>query len=344
MALFPPFPSFRVTTPRLVFYILAIMVFVLAGKFAATLGQTRHVLGEIAPLWLLLAIMAQAATYVCNALIFMVILGSDKGTLTLRSMVAIAVVTMFVNQTLPSGGISGNAYILNTLTKRGISHARAFATVVYELLCFYSTYVVLIIAALCWYVLAYHSAASVPHYVLYVGLGLYSFLMGIMYLVSHKRHMHGILLRISRIGFIARIVERTRPAVVTDTHPSGWQRFTSQPQKSVLAGLLQLGVFFFDALSVVAIIRGFNLTLPFLLVCFGLLLSLIVGALPLSPGSLVIYESAMTYFYTLLGLPVAAAILVTLVFRFVSFWLPLPVGLILYRHMEQQRKQKFTAP
>jgi len=67
--------------------------------------------------------------------------------------------------------------------------------------------------------------------------------------------------------------------------------------------------------------------LSFNLVVLGLLLSLGIGALPLSPGSLVVYESAMTYIFTMLGLPIHPALILTLLYRFLTFWLPIPIGL-----------------
>lgn len=59
---------------------------------------------------------------------------------------------------------------------------------------------------------------------------------------------------------------------------------------------------------------------------------LVIGSLPVTPGALVVYESAMTYFYILLGLPVHAALMVMLLFRFLSLWLPILMGLMLYHN------------
>jgi uncharacterized protein (TIRG00374 family) len=101
---------------------------------------------------------------------------------------------------------------------------------------------------------------------------------------------------------------------------------------------LQLFFIMSDIVTVWALIKGFHVDMSFPLVAFGLLLSLVIGALPISPGSLIVYESAMTYFFTKLGAPVHAALIITLLYRFLTFWLPIPIGLLVYRNLQRNRK------
>jgi uncharacterized protein (TIRG00374 family) len=75
--------------------------------------------------------------------------------------------------------------------------------------------------------------------------------------------------------------------------------------------------------------------MSFGLISLALLLSLVIGALPISPGSLIIYESAMTYFFTTLGAPLHAALIITLLYRFLTFWMPIPIGMFLFRTLKK---------
>jgi uncharacterized protein (TIRG00374 family) len=63
----------------------------------------------------------------------------------------------------------------------------------------------------------------------------------------------------------------------------------------------------------------------------GLLLAYAVGqvaaSLPLLPGSIGVAEAAMALALVAVGTRPAAAVAVVLVYRLISFWLPLPVGL-----------------
>jgi uncharacterized protein (TIRG00374 family) len=108
-------------------------------------------------------------------------------------------------------------------------------------------------------------------------------------------------------------------------------------KNSVLAVFFQLCLIGFDFITAFAIIKGFHVQVAFIHVAFAVLLAIVIGALPISPGSLIAYEGAMTYFLTVLGSPVHAALIVTLLFRFLTFWLPMPVGLFLYRNLQKKR-------
>ena len=51
---------------------------------------------------------------------------------------------------------------------------------------------------------------------------------------------------------------------------------------------------------------------------------------PVTPGGLGFVEAGLTATLALAGVGAAAAILATLAYRLVSYWLPLPVGLAAY--------------
>ncbi len=53
----------------------------------------------------------------------------------------------------------------------------------------------------------------------------------------------------------------------------------------------------------------------------------LLGLLPFTPGGLGFVEAGLTGTLALAGVSAGDAVLATLVFRLVSFWLPLPVGL-----------------
>jgi uncharacterized protein (TIRG00374 family) len=52
----------------------------------------------------------------------------------------------------------------------------------------------------------------------------------------------------------------------------------------------------------------------------------LLGLLPFTPGGLGFVEAGLTGTLALAGVAAPDAVLATLVFRLVSFWLPLPVG------------------
>jgi hypothetical protein len=51
-----------------------------------------------------------------------------------------------------------------------------------------------------------------------------------------------------------------------------------------------------------------------------------LGTLPLTPGGLGFVEAGLTGTLVLAGVPAGAAVVATLAYRLVSFWLPIPAG------------------
>jgi len=47
----------------------------------------------------------------------------------------------------------------------------------------------------------------------------------------------------------------------------------------------------------------------------------------------------MTYFFTKLGAPIHAALIITLLYRFLTFWLSIPIGLLIYRSLQRRDKK-----
>jgi uncharacterized membrane protein YbhN (UPF0104 family) len=54
----------------------------------------------------------------------------------------------------------------------------------------------------------------------------------------------------------------------------------------------------------------------------------LLGQIPVTPGGLGVVEAGLTATLALAGVPAASAALATLAYRLVSYWLPLPVGLV----------------
>jgi len=100
----------------------------------------------------------------------------------------------------------------------------------------------------------------------------------------------------------------------------------------------QLMVFLADTVTIVLLFNGFNFHPPFFGILIGLILTKIIAMISISPGALVFFEGAMVLFYTSFNIPLHLAVIVTLLFRALSFWLPMPFGLFLYRHLENNNK------
>jgi hypothetical protein len=63
------------------------------------------------------------------------------------------------------------------------------------------------------------------------------------------------------------------------------------------------------------------------LVLFAITIASLLSLVPLTPGGIGFVEVGLTGTLVAIGIGTKAALLATLVFRLVSFWIPLPIGL-----------------
>jgi len=321
------------TPSRIIFYAFAILVFYFALHHIGKLKDIQRLLLEMNPAWLLIAVLTQAGTYVFNALILKSFLKGEK--LNVFKLSKISVVIMFVNQILPTGGLSGNGYIFNQLIKMKVPKSNALTALVLESICYYITMILLLAVFYGLYFYQFtpvnpvFTSTAITGFVFFIALG------AVVLTLSNQAAISYVLQKLRRFKRIKSYIEKAGMSELYQQKEGTWNMFINHKNGIGMAVLLQFGILFLDMLTILAILKGFHISMPFPLIALGLILSLVVGSLPISPGSLIVYESAMTYFFTVLGLPVNEALIVTLLFRFLTFWLPIPFGLVLYRSIQK---------
>ncbi len=104
----------------------------------------------------------------------------------------------------------------------------------------------------------------------------------------------------------------------------------------LLAVVLNIG---FDILTLYFIFRGarFPVRIEVLLTGYGL--PLLLGKVSFLPGGVGIVEATMTALYTGLGVPSAVTIVVVLIYRFLTFWLPTVLGFLLIPYLNRMSGQ-----
>jgi uncharacterized membrane protein YbhN (UPF0104 family) len=105
---------------------------------------------------------------------------------------------------------------------------------------------------------------------------------------------------------------------------NAWDRLGSGGWRGPALGAAINTVFDMLTLYLVFVAAGHRVSLAVLLAGYGL--PLLLGKAPLLPGGVGIVESTMVALYTGLGVPSAAAVVVVLIYRFFSFWLPSLLG------------------
>jgi hypothetical protein len=91
--------------------VVFIMHFGAIEIFVATLRRAR-------PAWLAAAVSCKMATYVCAAAVWFRVLGRAGSPLPFLSLLRLALVELFANQAIPTGGLSGSLMVVRGLIVR----------------------------------------------------------------------------------------------------------------------------------------------------------------------------------------------------------------------------------
>jgi hypothetical protein len=96
----------------------------------------------------------------------------------------------------------------------------------------------------------------------------------------------------------------------------------------VLAVACAVGRWAFEYLGLLLALQAIGARVEPTLVLLAFTTAELLGLLPFTPGGLGFVEAGLTGTLALAGISASDAVLATLLFRLVSFWLPLPIGVV----------------
>jgi hypothetical protein len=98
----------------------------------------------------------------------------------------------------------------------------------------------------------------------------------------------------------------------------------------IVAGLAAIGKWGFDYLALLCVLKGLGIDADPALILLAYAAAALLALIPLTPGGLGFVEAGLTGLLVLAGVGAGAAAAATLAYRLVSYWLPLPAGLVGY--------------
>lgn len=316
------------------FFILFILATAIIFYYFAEIKKEFILLERVNVLWLTAAVLAQFLTYIFTASIYRNVLKSQKIRFPgLWALTIASLISLFISQTVPSAGISGNTFIFHFLSKYHIRLRLIVLVVMTELLTSYAAMEVMIVFLLI--IFSFYTSPEIFTIILFSGLVAYVFFGVIVSYASKKKTLDFIFNKIKKVGVLKKVFEHQMRTLGREGVVSKDVRlfaFLDQNKMPVFkASLFQLLVIAADAATVYALFQGLGTEVSVIVVLLSLVCTRIVSLLPIFPGALFLYESSMSFFFASLGSPLSVAIVVTLLFRLLSFWFPMPVGLLLYR-------------
>lgn len=289
----------------------------------AHFGQTKRFLeliGHLALGWVLAAILLQAATYLCAAAVWVRALAGNRIHRSIRSLLPLGLAKLFMDQAVPSAGLSGTILVVRGLVHRGISRRAATVAVVVGLAGFYLASGLTVAAALA---------------ILWLGGDLNRKFVWL----STPILFFATAIPIGVLWMRARGARRTPSwlrRLPLFAHLAGGLGSAPRPKSSNRRVLLettslQLAIFLLDAATLGAALWavGAHARLTSLFASF--VIAFLVGSITLLPGGIGSFDGTCVAMLHWAGVPFEESLAATLAYRGFTLLLPLPLGLWLAR-------------
>lgn len=276
-----------------------------------------EILTRAEPAWLGVGLLLQAATYTMPAAGWWSVLRRAGRGAPPLGLYGLALVQLFTNQALPIGGLAGLVVVLDGMDRRGVPRPIGLAAMAVDQLGYLASYGLGIAATLAWYA---HRGAASPLLVAAGGIAIVLGLAqagGLLWLTTPDRTLPGWVGRSRRLMEWAHALLDADPALVRS--PGLLARTT------VLRG----GNLALDAATAWVCLQAVGQPVPVADASAAFVVASLGRSLGLVPGGLGTYEGSAIGGLLLLGVPIEPALAATLLFRGLSFWLPMVPGLLL---------------
>jgi phosphatidylglycerol lysyltransferase len=299
--------------------------------------------------WILMALFSQIVYYIIFAGSYQAAFSAVGIRTRTRDLIPVTLGSLFVNVVIPAGGAGGVALFAEDLARRGKSAAGAATGVLLQLIADFSAFTLLLIPGMAYLFIehdlkVYEIAAAII--LLLVTIALSSILLiGIwkpdwlhrLFGWSH-RIANWIFGRLNRSLLLAddwaqkNAGEFNQAATAVASHPSRLMRTVGM---AFLAHLV-------DISSLYILFRAFNQPIGLGVLVAGYAVGILFWIVSITPQGIGVVEGVMTLTFTSLGIPSAVAATITLIFRGLTFWLPMVLGFLAVQRLRTIDASKST--
>lgn len=300
--------------------LVGILALVLVVLHLGSLERMVALARSARPGWLLLALLVQAGTYLCAALVWRQALRHAGHPRSLRTLLPLAVAKLFTDQALPSSGLSGTMLVVGGLIRRHVPPPVAMAAMLASLVSYDIAYLTAVLASAG--ILWLHDSASLP---LLIGIGFFA---------AVTIAVPSAILSLKRRGErwpITWLKKLPGMAIVLRSLADAPTHLLYNPSLLFQTTILQFGIFALDALTLWLAFHALG-DVPEIWVVFVSFvmasMAATIGPIPIGLGTFEAGSVAMLHF---LGVSIEAALAATLLLRGLTFWLPMLPGIWLAR-------------
>jgi Mg2+-importing ATPase len=265
---------------------------------------------------MIVAIALQAATYAAQGEVLGCVARAGRFPLRLATLYQLSVAKLFVDQAVPSVGLSGMVVLAKSLERRGMPRAVVAAGTVVDIASCYAAYVVCLGAALL--VTALHGEATVLVVWTSSVFILFGIAFGATVLVLSGRPTGNLTSKLRRFWPLARALNFLQDA---DLH------LVRKPRLLFEATGWQIAILLLDSATIWVLIHGLGARAAPSGVFASFMISTVFRIVGVLPGGLGTFEASSVLTLKMIGVALPVALSATLLFRGLSFWLPMLPGL-----------------
>jgi uncharacterized protein (TIRG00374 family) len=296
------------------------LLFLLGLILLAThLGELEHfaqLVQEAEPAWLMIALLLQVATYVSVAAVWYLALRSMGLRHSLWSLIPLGIAKLFSDQAMPSGGMSGMAFFIAALNRRGVPNHLCMATLLLSLVAYYGAYLLAALATVLLLYFYHELNTWIVFVVIAFSLVAVGIPAGALWLKSlGEKELPRLMLRIPGLSSLMKAIANAP------------RELLRRPILILTSTVLHSSVFVSDAATLWVMLKVVSVQVSFWAVFPSFVLASMVatvGPIPLGLGT---FEVTCVSMLGVMGVPIEAALTATLLLRGFTLWLPMLPGM-----------------
>ena len=289
--------------------------------------QFLDIAQQAKPWWLVVAALLQSATYVTEGEVWRLI-GREAGCrFGVAAAAEISLAKLFVDQALPSGGITGSILMASALERRQVPPPAVKAAVALERTSFHLAYVVALVIAITLGLESGHINRAV---LITAGVFITFAVALIIGIVAVAGSAWRPRTPIGRLTPVRRAIEFLRDADGS---------LVRSPRLIALTTTLQITIIALDTATLLVVLHSIGASLPVSGVFVSFMISSLFRTIGIAPGGVGTFEASAVLTLRMAGATLPVAFAATMLFRGLSFWLPMMPGLYFARRTTKSRAE-----
>ncbi len=326
----PIFSTKRMLQTGAVVLILLVGIYFLFPKLVG-LGDAVGKLGEAEPIWIAVAVVLSIASYATYIALFKAVVGGEDLRLTWAETYQINMAGVAATLLFSAGGAGGVALTYWALRKAGMRRREVARRMIAFVSLHYAFYpLALIVFGLLLRTGVLNGENSVELTIVPAAIAGLMLVLGVL-ITLIPADVEGKLMPHVRGEHMRSFVEWA--SGVPETLGEGFRfalRLFASPRKGGLAVLGAAGFWAFSIGVLWASFHSLGIHVPLAVVVQGFFIGMVANLFPLAPAGVGAVDAGMIGAFVLFGLPEETVFPAILIFRLVSFWMPIPPGVVAF--------------